>query len=143
MDKNEELWARLALRDLVEQYAKGADTRDGVLYADVFTDDGYLHTSRGEIIGREALLATAPKLARYKATMHLVGNHYVAFDGDDRATGEAYCIAHHLRDVDGVEMDYVMMIRYDDHYVRAGDAWKIKERRLNLLWDEDRVTKPA
>ena len=30
-----------------------------------------------------------------------------------------------------------MMIRYDDQYARVDGAWKIAERRLNLLWDED------
>jgi uncharacterized protein (TIGR02246 family) len=132
---------RLALRALVEQYARGADLRDAELYADVFTDDGYLHTGRGEIVGREAMLTVAPRLARYRATMHLVGNHYVTFDGDDAAHGEAYCQASHVREVDGVDWVYVMYIVYHDVYVREPRGWRIKERRLDLRWDEDRPLK--
>ena len=130
---------RLQLRALVEQYARGADERDPELYAGAFTDDGYLHTGRGEIRGREALLAVAPKLARYRVTMHLVGNHYVDFAPDrSSATGVAYCDASHVYEEDGVERVYVMHIRYHDVYRRVGDGWRIAERRLELLWDEDR-----
>jgi len=50
---------RLALRSLVEQYARGADTRDADLYADVFTDDAVLHTGRSEVVGRADLLTIA------------------------------------------------------------------------------------
>jgi uncharacterized protein (TIGR02246 family) len=129
---------RLALRALVEQYGRGADTRDAVLYADVFTDDGVLITTRGEIRGRDELLTIAPRLERYRATMHLVGNHTVEFVDTDRATGVTYCQASHVRDVDGVDKVYVMMIVYHDTYVREPRGWRISLRRLELLWDEDR-----
>lgn len=132
---------RLALRMLVEQYARGADTRDAELYADVFTDDGYMHTGRGEIVGREALLTVAPRLARYRVTMHLVGNHYVTFDDADHAHGLAYCQASHIREEEGGDWVYVMYIVYHDTYVREPRGWRISRRRLELLWDEDRPTK--
>ncbi len=131
----------LELRALVERYARGADRRDAEMYAGVFTDDASLHTGRGEIVGRDALLQVAPKLARYRATMHLVGNHEVIFDGADDAHGTAYCQASHVRDVDGVGWVYVMQIVYHDVYVRESRGWRIRQRRLELLWDEDRPLK--
>jgi len=132
---------RLALRQLVEQYARGADTRDAELYADVFTDDAVLFTNRGEIRGRTDLLKVAPRLGRYRATMHLVGNHYVTFDDRETARGIAYCEASHMRDVEGTDWVYVMRIVYHDVYVREPRGWRISERRLELLWDEDRPLK--
>ena len=132
---------RLALRSLVEQYARGADTRDAELYADVFTDDAVLHTGRSEIVGRADLLTIAPRLARYRVTMHMVGNHYVTFLDGDHATGLAYCQASHVRDVEGVDWVYVMQIVYHDTYVLEPRGWRISERRLELLWDEDRPLK--
>jgi uncharacterized protein (TIGR02246 family) len=133
---------RLALRNLVEQYARGADTRDAVLFADVFTDDAVLVTNRGEVRGREELLTIAPRLGRYRATMHLVANHYVDFHDGDHASGVTYCQASHMREVDGVDMVYVMMIVYHDVYVRETRGWRIAERRLEVLWDEDRALRP-
>jgi uncharacterized protein (TIGR02246 family) len=128
----------LALRALVEQYARAADERDAELYADVFTDDALLDTGRSEVVGREALLTIAPRLARYRVTMHLVGNHHVVFDGDDAAHGQVYCQASHVREVDGVDWVYVMMIVYADVYVREPRGWRIRERRLDVRWTEDR-----
>ena len=138
MDPIDETRDRQLLRQLVEQYARGADERDAVLYADVFTDDAILFTGRGEVRGRDELITIAPKLARYRVTMHLVANHYVDFgDPPDTATGAAYCIAKHVYEEDGVERCYIMHIRYDDQYRRVGDGWRIAHRHLTLLWDED------
>ncbi len=137
----DDIRARLELRQLVEQYARGADTRDAGLFADVFTDDGILHTTRGDITGRDDLLKIAPRLGRYKATMHLVGNHYVTFDDPDHATGVTYCEASHMREVEGVDWVYVMRIVYHDVYVHEARGWRISERRLELLWEEDRPLK--
>ena len=60
---------------------------------------------------------------------HFVGNHRVELDGD-AATGDTYCIAHHLTGKD----DYVMHIRYEDTYVRTSAGWRIQTRDLHLLW---------
>src|SRR5438105_1300160 len=55
MVTTDELRDRAELRDLVEGYARGADTRDGQVYADVFTEDAVLHTKRGDLRGRHVL----------------------------------------------------------------------------------------
>jgi uncharacterized protein (TIGR02246 family) len=130
---------RSALRRLVEKYARAADQRDAVGYADVFTDDAVLVTQVGEVRGRERLLTIAPRLERYRVTMHIVANHYVDFDESDptRATGAAYCVARHVHEVEGIDRVYVMHIRYDDVYRKTGDDWRIAERRLDVLWTED------
>jgi SnoaL-like domain len=132
---------RQALRQLVEQYARGADTRDAELFADVFTDEAVLDTSRGEIRGRADLLKIAPRLGRYRATMHMVGNHYITFNDADHADGVTYCEASHMREVEGVDWVYVMRIVYHDVYVREPRGWRMSNRRLDLLWDEDRPLK--
>ncbi|MCB0993657.1 MAG: nuclear transport factor 2 family protein [Acidimicrobiales bacterium] len=131
---------RMELRLLAEQYARGADTRDAVLYADVFTDDAVLVTNRGEIRGREQLLTIAPKLGRYEVTMHFVGNHHVVFDDadTDRASGQVLCTAEHVYTDDDVRRVYVMKIRYHDDYRRTPAGWRIQNRSLELLWDDDR-----
>ncbi len=141
MAQTDETSDRLALRRLAEQYARGADTRDAELYADVFTDDGVLVTTRGEVTGREELLTIAPRLGRYRATMHLVGNHYAEFQDADHATGIAYCQASHVTARDEGDTVYVMQIVYHDDYVREPRGWRIAKRRLELLWDEDRPLK--
>jgi uncharacterized protein (TIGR02246 family) len=128
----------LALRALVQQYARGADTRDAARFVDAFTDDGRLVTSRGEILDHDVLVTLAPALARYRATMHLVGDHDVVFDGDDLAHGTTACQASHVYAADGIDRVHVMQIVYHDRYVREPRGWRIAERRLDVVWTEDR-----
>ena len=138
MDKLQEVADRLALRDLVQQYAMGADNRSPELFGGAFTEDAKLHTGRGLVDGSAAIAALAPKLGRYKATMHMIANHYVEFTDDDHADGETYCMAHHVYDSDGVDRVYIMAIRYKDNYVRTANGWRMSARTLQLQWDEDR-----
>ena len=125
---------RLALRNLVDSYAIGCDKRDIDILRSVFVDGG---TNTVHWLDRDPTSMTAPAdleriptgLARYDQTFHFVGNHRVQVDGD-AASGDTYCIAHHLTGKD----DFVMHIRYEDTYVRTSEGWRIKTRDLHLLW---------
>ena len=130
---------RLAIRDLVESYAAGCDRRDIDLLRPVFVDGG---TITVHWLDRDATSMTAPNdleriptgLARYDQTYHFLGNHRVVLDGD-RATGDTYCMAHHLTGDD----DHVMHIRYEDSFERTADGWRITTRDLRLLWTTNEV----
>lgn len=139
-DVDEHWRDRMALRLVVEQYARAADRRDPELFAEVFTDDAVLVTNRGEVRGRRELLAVPPRLGRYEVTAHLVANHHVVFDAadPDRATGQVSCVASHVYSEGPERRVYEMHIRYDDRYVRHHGRWRIDHRHLVLLWDEDR-----
>ena len=127
---------RVALRDLVQAYAEGCDTRNAALLRSCFTD---VATLTVHWVDRDATTMTFPAgadqipagLARYDLTFHVIGNHRVELDGD-QATGSTYCFAHHVTGTD----DHVMAIRYEDTYRRDGDGWKIVERHLRHLWNE-------
>jgi ketosteroid isomerase-like protein len=140
---------RLALTDLVASYARRCDRGDADGTAALFTPDGELRIfERGktepvrERLGREAITMAMAGLSRYDATLHVVANHTVELDGDE-ATGEVYCLAHHIRDVAGpdgapLRSDYVMHIRYLDRYRRTDEGWRIAQRHLHLEFTEDR-----
>jgi uncharacterized protein (TIGR02246 family) len=141
---------RLALRQLVDDYARAVDQPDGESAAALFVPDGVLCIfERGtaepvrERKGRDEIAAAMNGLTRYDTTLHFVGNHYAAIDGDI-ATGETYCLAHHIREVEGEgSMDFVMAIRYLDAYRRVDEGWCIARRELRVEFTEDRpVTGP-
>ena len=127
---------RVALRDLVQAYAEGCDSRDGALLRSCFTEGATLTV---HWVDRDATTMTFPGgadqipegLARYDLTFHFIGNHRAQIDGD-HATGQTYCLAHHVTGAD----DHVMAIRYEDTYRREADGWKIAERHLRHLWTE-------
>src|SRR5246127_5193025 len=94
---------RLALRELFDAYAHCADRRDADGQKALFTEDAHFAVfmdGQGSqptqvLDGREALTPVFADLERYQATMHFNGQSTVTLDGD-RASGETYCIAHHL-----------------------------------------------
>jgi hypothetical protein len=143
-----ELADRLAIREVVDLYARAADRVDGAAAAALFTEDGALRIfERGtaepvrERLGREAIATAFAGLSRYDVTLHVVANHLVDLDGD-AATGETYCLAHHVRTIGEGEAahlsDHLMAIRYLDDFVRTEEGWRIAQRRLQLEFTEER-----
>ncbi len=77
-------------------------------------------------------------LNAYVATMHFNGQSTVELNGD-RATGEGYCLAHHLTEAeDGSRTLMVASIRYLDTFVKQDGAWLFAERRLMVNWTDTR-----
>ena len=136
---------RLAIRELVDAYAHCADRRDAVGQKSLFTEDTHFVVYMGGqgseptqvLEGREALTPVFEALDDYQATMHFNGQSMITLDGD-RATGESYCIAHHLFTDDGERKLMVAHLRYDDTFVKADGAWLFAERKLYVDWTETR-----
>jgi hypothetical protein len=141
----QELADRVALRELFDAYAHCADRRDAEGQKALFTEDtrfvvyldGQGSEPTQELRGREALTPVFADLNRYEATTHFNGQSTVALAGD-RATGESYCLAHHLFTDDGVRMLFLAALRYHDTLVRTDDGWRFSERRLYVDWTETR-----
>ena len=143
----EEAADRLAIRELIEAYARCADRRDANGQMALFTSDThfvvYLNaaqpTPSQELHSREALAPVFADLNQYAATMHFVGQSTIFTLRGDRATGEAYCIAHHLT-VDGeTRRLMVAHLRYLDTLAKIDGAWLFAERLLYVDWLEERA----
>jgi uncharacterized protein (TIGR02246 family) len=135
----------LAIRALCERYALAVDAGDSVAFVSVFTPDGHLVSNYGgnetHYNGREQL-AQVPVRAKGVAptTMHFIGNHFAAIEGDT-ATDVTYCVANHLRED---RSNLVMMVRYLDRYRCGSDGeWLIADRRVEVEWTESRQADPA
>jgi hypothetical protein len=144
-----ELADRLAIRTLVDAYAHCADRRDAEGQKALFTEDthfvvymdGQGSEPTQDLDGRESLTPVFDALNAYQATMHFNGQSTVALQGN-RATGESYCIAHHLFTDDGVRKLMVAHLRYDDTFVKRNDTWLFAERKLYVDWAETRASQP-
>jgi len=87
-----------------------------------------------ELHSREALAPVFAALNQYAATTHFVGQSTILSLSNDRATGEAYCLAHHVT-VDGsARRLMVASLRYLVTSVKAGGAWLFSERLLYVDW---------
>ena len=138
---------RLAIRELVEAYAHCADRRDAQGQMALFTADThfvvYLNakdsTPSQELHSREALAPVFAALNQYDATTHFVGQNTISTLSENRATGEAYCLAHHVT-VDGsTRRLMVASLRYLDTFVKTDGAWLFSERLLYVDWVDERV----
>jgi hypothetical protein len=137
---------RVELRALADRYARGVDRRDRAAYVGAFHPDGVLEIYRPRrtdvlakrLEGHDELGRVTDDIGRYERTFHVVGQATYDVDGD-RATGEVYCVAHHVVG----DTDRVMYIRYEDEYTRRDGRWAIEVRRLRNEWNEVHAVEPA
>jgi SnoaL-like domain len=138
---------RLAIRELIEAYAHCADRRDARGQMSLFTADTHFVVYMDakdpkpsqELHSREKLAPVFADLNQYSATMHFLGQSTILTLTDDRGTGEAYCLAHHLT----VEADkrqlMIAALRYYDTFVKIDGSWLFAERLLYVDWIEERI----
>ena len=92
-----------------------------------------------ELHSREALSPVFADLNKYDATTHFVGQNTISTLTGDRATGEAYCLAHHVT-FDGEKRRLILAsLRYLDTFVKTDGAWLFAERLLYVDWTEERA----
>jgi SnoaL-like domain len=138
---------RLAIRELVEAYARCADRRDAKGQMALFTADTHFVVYMNakdpkpsqELHSRDALAPVFADLNRYAATMHFVGQSTIFTLNGARATGEAYCIAHHLTVHGERRRLMVACLRYLDTFAKIDGAWLFAERLLYVDWLEERA----
>ena len=138
---------RLAIRELVEAYAHCADRRDANGQMSLFTEDSHFvvymnakdPTPSMELHSRKALAPVFADLNKYDATTHFLGQSTIFTLTAGRATGEAYCLAHHVT-VDGAKRRLMLAsLRYLDTFAKMEGAWLFAERRLYVDWLEERT----
>jgi hypothetical protein len=143
----EEAADRLAIRELVEAYARCADRRNAQGQMSLFTIDTHFvvymnskdPTPFDELHSREALAPVFADLNKYDATTQFIGQTTIFRLTNERATGEAYCLAHHVTIEGEMRRLMVASLRYHDIYVKIAGAWLFAERLLYVDWLEERA----
>src|SRR5215831_20583896 len=92
-----------------------------------------------ELNARDALAPVFAALNKYEATTHFVGQSTIATLTSDRATGEAYCLAHHVTIDRGKRRLMLASLRYLDTFVKIDGSWLFAERCLYVDWLEERA----
>jgi len=142
---------RAAIRDLVDSWAHCADRRLPRRQAELFTSDGVVlvypgdpeaHEPTQRLQGRDELASAFTVLNNYDVTSHINAQSTIRLAGD-RATGESYCMAHHVWVENGQRVLMTISIRYLDTFIRGADGWRFAERRLITDWTDKRPSQPA
>jgi hypothetical protein len=136
---------RLEIRELVDAYAHCADRRDAKGQMSLFTNDTHFvvfmeprsEKPSMELNRREDLAPIFDELNKYEATTHFMGQSTVVLDGD-RATGETYCIAHHVSAFEGKRTLFIASLRYYDVFAKVEGKWLFAERKIMVDWTDTR-----
>ncbi len=137
---------RLAIRELVDAYAHCADRRDAKGQMALFTEDTHFVVFMNakdpkpsmDLHSRDALAPVFADLNKYDATTHFVGQSTIFTLTANQATGEAYCLAHHVT-VNGEKRRLmVASLRYSDSFVKRDGSWLFAERQLYVDWVDER-----
>jgi ketosteroid isomerase-like protein len=138
---------RLAIRELIEAYAHCADRRDAKGQMSLFAADTHFVVYMNardpkpseELHSRDALAPVFAELNKYEATTHFLGQSTIFTLTNDQATGEAYCLAHHITLEGGKRRLMVASLRYLDTFRKMDGSWLFAERRLYVDWLEERA----
>jgi hypothetical protein len=92
-----------------------------------------------ELHSREALAPVFADLNQYAATTHFVGQSTIFTLTNDRATGEAYTLAHHITIKGQSQRLMLASLRYYDTMVKQDGEWLFAERLLFVDWMDERA----
>jgi SnoaL-like domain len=141
---------RTAILDLINNYSRYADRREPQNQADLFAKNATIeiyHSEPGNskpdtiLRGRSQFITGFETLKKYDVTMHFNGQSIIEIK-DTNATGETYCLAHHLWVEEGKRMLMVIGIRYYDNFIRIKNQWFFARRKLIFDWSDKRPSSP-
>jgi SnoaL-like domain len=92
-----------------------------------------------ELHSREALAPVFADLNQDDATTHFIGQSTIFTLSNNRGTGEAYCLAHHVTAKGGNQRLMLASLRYYDTFVKVDGVWLFAERLLYVNWVDERA----
>jgi 3-phenylpropionate/cinnamic acid dioxygenase small subunit len=131
---------RAEISDVQTRYATGTDAHDWDLFRSCFTEQVEVDFSDGfgqpvaHLSADEWAKGTAPRMESFDATQHMITNHVITFDGDDRATCVAYVRAGHHKPNPTGDSDQTVYGYYTNRFERTADGWRIASVKLTPLW---------
>lgn len=128
---------RQQIAELCTRYASAVDARDFAGVANCFTHDGSLETALPPrtMRGREEIeRVLATQTSTVLAAQHLVTNHAYTVDGNSGLGTSSFVMFRWPRTQERPGPPAAHGGAYFDRLERTTDGWKIKHRRIEILW---------
>ena len=133
---NQETLDRLAIRDLIENWALWRDAGDWERFATVWHDDGVMMATRFQGPASEFIRVTKEGWAKGVSILHFLGGTSIDLAGD-RAIVQTKMTISQRGDVQGVLCDVVCTGRFYDFVEKRNGRWGVVLRQP--IYEKDRV----
>ncbi|WP_322048095.1 nuclear transport factor 2 family protein [Paraburkholderia sp. J67] len=131
-----ELVERLAIRDLIENWAVWRDAGDWERFATVWHDDGVMMATWFQGPAREFIRVTQEGWKKGVSILHFLGGSSIDLTGD-RAIVQTKMTISQRGDVQGVLCDVVCTGRFYDFVEKRNGRWGVVLRQP--IYEKDRV----
>jgi len=133
---NQETLDRLAIRDLIENWAIWRDAGDWERFATVWHDDGVMMATWFQGPAREFIRVTKEGWAKGVSILHFLGGTTIDLAGD-RAIAQTKMTISQRGDVQGVACDVVCTGRFYDFVEKRNGRWGVVLRQP--IYEKDRI----
>ena len=133
---NQETLDRLAIRDLIENWAIWRDAGDWERFATVWHDDGVMMATWFQGPAREFIRVTKEGWAKGVSILHFLGGTTIDLAGD-RAIAQTKMTISQRGDVQGVPCDVVCTGRFYDFVEKRNGRWGVVLRQP--IYEKDRI----
>ena len=133
---DDERIARMAIRDVVENWVLWRDAGDWERFRTVWHDDGRMQATWFKGSATAFIAASREGWDRGVSILHFLGGHACELRAH-RAIAQTKMTISQRADVDGVRCDVVCTGRFYDFFERRGDRWAIVLRQP--IYEKDRL----
>lgn len=133
---NPEILERLAIRELIENWAVWRDAGDWDRFATVWHDDGVMMATWFQGPAKEFVRVTQEGWAKGVSILHFLGGSAIDLAGD-RAIAQTKMTISQRGDVQGVPCDVVCTGRFFDFIEKRNGRWGLVLRQP--IYEKDRV----
>ena len=133
---NQEILDRLAIRDLIENWAIWRDAGDWERFATVWHDDGVMMATWFQGPATEFIRVTKEGWAKGVSILHFLGGTTIDLAGD-RAIAQTKMTISQRGDVQGVPCDVVCTGRFYDFVEKRAGRWGVVLRQP--IYEKDRI----
>jgi SnoaL-like domain len=133
---DQDILDRLAIRDLIENWALWRDAGDWERFATVWHDDGVMMATWFQGPAREFIQVTKEGWAKGVSILHFLGGTSIDLAGD-RAVVQTKMTISQRGDVQGVLCDVVCTGRFYDFVEKRNGRWGVVLRQP--IYEKDRI----
>jgi ketosteroid isomerase-like protein len=122
------------IRRVLAEFIQLRDDKNFAEWVELFTEDATFEYGSHHLVGRSAIRENVEALLRNDRGKHLCVNSIIDISGDTASVSSDFLKVNPSNDGSGTASYGIgTMGRYEDHFVRRADGWKIARRKVHIM----------